>query len=236
MQVRFKISRFDPARDKKAHWQSYTVDLEPTDRVLDGLKAIKDQHDSTLAWRFSCAHGVCGSDAMMINGRNRLACKLLVRDVKQPISVEPIRGLRRIKDLIVDMEPFFDKYRSIEPYLTNDEDPPEKERLQSSEDREKFDDTTKCILCAACTTSCPSFWSNGEYLGPAAMVGAHRFVFDSRDKGNAKRFKVLNTLTGIWRCRTVFNCIDACPREINIGKALVELKHAIAKEKSSCRC
>ncbi|MER3513254.1 MAG: succinate dehydrogenase iron-sulfur subunit, partial [Chloroflexota bacterium] len=178
--------------------------------------------------RRSCAHGICGSDAMRINGRNRLACKVLVRDLTQPIVVEPLLGLPVIKDLVVDMEPFFKHYRAILPYLINDEPPPERERLQSPEERERYDDTTKCILCAACTTACPSFWAKGEYVGPAAIVQAHRFIFDSRDRGAAQRLAILNDPNGVWRCRTIYNCTEACPRGIRVTQAIREVTKAIA--------
>jgi len=136
-----------------------------------------------------------------------------------------------VKDLIVDMEPFFEHYRSVLPYMINEEPPPADERRQSPEQRARFDDTTKCILCAACTTSCPSFWSNGEYVGPAAIVQAHRFIFDSRDQGAAQRLRVLNEQMGVWRCHTIFNCTQACPRDIEITKAIGEVKKAIATGK-----
>ncbi|MBI4313531.1 MAG: succinate dehydrogenase iron-sulfur subunit, partial [Candidatus Omnitrophica bacterium] len=174
-------------------------------------------------------HGVCGSDAMLINGRNRLACKMLVKDCPQPITVEPMKGFKVIKDLIVDMEPFFNKYKSIKPFLVNEEPAPAKERLQSPADRDKFDDTTKCILCGACTGSCPSFWANDEYVGPAAIVQAHRFLFDSRDHGKEDRLKALNEITGVWRCRTIFNCTDACPRDIKVTRAIADVKQALIK-------
>lgn len=229
MKVAFKILRFDSECDAAPHWETYAVDLEPTDRVLDGLQAVKWERDGSLALRRSCAHGICGSDAMMINGRNRLACKVLVRDCRQPITVEPMRGFRVIKDLIVDMEPFFAKYRSITPYLVNEEPPPAKERLQGPKDRERFDDTTKCILCGACTSSCPSFWANNEYVGPAAIVQAHRFLLDDRDRAPAQRLQVLSDLMGVWRCRTIFNCVEACPRGINVTKAIAEVKQVLMK-------
>lgn len=229
MQVTLKIFRYNPEKDKKPHYETYQLDAEPTDRVLDLLEYVKGYHDGTLSFRRSCAHGVCGSDAMRINGRNRLACKLLVKDLgTNKITVEPILGLRVIKDLFVDMEPFFEHYRSVMPFLVNNDPPPQKERLQSIEERERFDDTTKCILCAACTTSCPSFWSNDQYVGPAAMVTAHRFIFDSRDQAGAERLKILNDQFGVYRCHTIFNCTDACPREIQVTKAIGELKRAIA--------
>ena len=223
----FKIQRFNPDKDKRSHYEDYQVDLETTDRVLDGLNEIKWRQDGTLTYRRSCAHGVCGSDAMRINGRNRLACKLLIKDVPGQVTIEPMLGFTVIKDLVVDLEPFFEKYRSIAPYLINDSAPPETERLQSPEDRARYDDGTKCILCAACTTSCPPFWANKEFVGPAAIVNAHRFIFDSRDQGADERLGVLNTRNGVWRCRTVFNCTDACPRDIEITRAIEDVKRTL---------
>ncbi|HIC89172.1 MAG TPA: succinate dehydrogenase iron-sulfur subunit, partial [Anaerolineae bacterium] len=217
----------NPEKDTKPYWAEYDVDMEPTDRVLDALHHIKWYQDGTLALRRSCAHGICGSCAMVINGRNRLACKTLLKDVGKHVTVEPLRGLPTIKDLVVDMEPFFRKYRSVKPYLINDDPPPATERLQSPEERAMFDDTTKCILCAACTTSCPSYWANPDYLGPAAIVQAHRFIFDSRDQGAQERLEILNESEGVWRCRTIFNCVEACPREIDITQAIGEVKKAL---------
>ena len=228
-QVTLKIFRFNPEKDKKFHHDTFKVTAEPTDRVLDLLEYVKGNFDGTLSFRRSCAHGICGSDAVRINGHNRLACKILVKDIHgSKILVEPIMGLRVIKDLIVDMEPFFDHFRSIKPYLINDEPRPIRERLQSPEERERFDDTTKCILCACCTTACPSFWANDKYVGPAAIVAAHRFIFDSRDRGAAERLKILNDQFGVYRCHTIFNCTLACPREIEVTKAIGEVKQAIA--------
>ncbi len=187
------------------------------------------EEDGSLTFRRSCAHGVCGSDAMRINGRNRLACKTLLKDLdpSKPIIVEPIKGLPVIKDLVVDMEPFFASYREIMPFLITSGNEPTKERLQSAEQRERFDDTTKCILCAACTSSCPVFWTDGQYFGPAAIVNAHRFIFDSRDEGGAQRLEILNDKEGVWRCRTTFNCTEACPRGIEVTKAIQEVKRAM---------
>jgi succinate dehydrogenase / fumarate reductase iron-sulfur subunit len=214
--------------DKKPHYESYPIEADPTDRVLDLMEYVKGYIDGTLSFRRSCAHGVCGSDAMRINGRNRLACKVLVRDLNTPtITVEPIMGLKVIKDMIVDMEPFFEHYRSVLPYFINEDPEPEKERLQTPEDRERFDDTTKCILCAACTTSCPSFWANERYVGPAAIVNAHRFIFDSRDTAAADRLQILDDQFGVYRCHTIFNCTEACPRDIQVTKAIGEVKKAI---------
>jgi succinate dehydrogenase / fumarate reductase iron-sulfur subunit len=229
MQITLKIFRYNPEVDKTFHYETYTLEAQETDRVLDLLELVKGHTDGTLSFRRSCAHGVCGSDALRINGRNHLACKTLVRDVGTKITVEPLLGLKVIKDLIVDMEPFFDNYKKVLPWFINDSPLPEggRERLQSPEQRARFDDTTKCILCAACTTSCPSFWGGEEYLGPAALVAAHRFVFDSRDEAADKRMHVITETNGIARCHTVFNCTMACPREIEITKAIGELKMAM---------
>ena len=197
--------------------------------MLTVLQKIKDEIDGTLTFRRSCAHGICGSDAMRINGRNRLACKTLIKDlnIKKPVVVEAIKGLPLEKDLVVDMEPFFQAYRDVMPFLISEGHDPTKERLQTIEDRAVFDDTTKCILCACCTTSCPVFWSDGQYFGPQAIVGAHRFIFDSRDAGTDVRLDILNSKEGVWRCRTTFNCTDACPRGIEVTKAIQEVKRAL---------
>ena len=225
--VHLRVKRYNPETDKRPHWQEFEVEAEPTDRVLDTLHTVKWTVDGTLTFRRSCAHGVCGSDAMVINGANGLACVQLIQDVGTSISLEPIRGLPVIKDLVVDMEPFFAQYRSVLPYLINNDDPGYKERYQSPEDRERFDDTTKCILCACCTTSCPVYWGNSDYVGPAAIVNAHRFIFDSRDQGAEQRLDILNQRSGVWRCRTVFNCSECCPRGIKVTEAIEEVKRAI---------
>ena len=236
MQVTLRIRRFNPERDQKPYWGEYTLDkVEPNDRVLELLHRVKWEQDGTLTFRRSCAHGVCGSDGMRINGMNRLACKVLVSTLgsgdQLTIQIEPLLGLTVIKDLVVDMEPFFEHYRSVMPYFINDEPVPEdgRERLQSQEDRARFDDTTKCILCACCTTACPSFWADGAYVGPAAIVQAHRFIFDSRDTAAADRLKILAEPEGVWRCRTIFNCTTACPREIEVTRAIGEVKLAIRR-------
>lgn len=230
MQIQFRVKRLNSEKDPKPYWGEYTVEAEPTDSVLSGLHYIKWYIDGSLALRRSCAHGICGSDAMLINGRNRLACKLLMKDaVKESkvVSVEPLRGFPVIKDLVVDMEGFFAKYRSIKPYLINHDPEPEKERLQSPAQRERFDDTTKCILCAACTTSCPTFWADKEYVGPAAIVQAHRFIFDSRDQGAEERLAILADHGGVFTCRSIFNCVEACPRGIDVTRAINEVRQTI---------
>jgi len=235
MQVQFKIKRFNPEKQAKPYWQEYNVEVEPTDRVLDGVNYIKWNIDGSLTYRRSCAHGICGSDVFVVNGRNRLACKFLMKQAlaeSKVITIEPIRGFPVIKDLVVDMEGFFAKFRSVKPYLINNDPEPTAERYQSPEARERFDDTTKCILCAACTTSCPTFWADKEYVGPAAIVQAHRFIFDSRDQGADERLAVLADAGGVFTCRSIFNCVEACPRGIDITKAIYEVRQAMLFNKT----
>lgn len=227
MQVTLRIKRFNPETDQKAHFEEYDVEVEGTDRVLDALNQIKWYHDGTLTYRRSCAHGICGSDAMRINGRNRLACKVLMQDLGKRVTLEPLIGFKVEKDLLVDMEEFFNSYKSVKPYLIADDAPSHGERRQSPAERHRFDDTTKCILCAACTTACPITWTNKEFVGPAAIVNAHRFIFDSRDQGTAERLQILNQGSGVWRCRTVFNCTDACPRDIKVTEAIEQVKRTL---------
>jgi succinate dehydrogenase / fumarate reductase, iron-sulfur subunit len=227
--ITLRIRRFNQEEHPEAVWVDYQLQADPKERVLDTLHRVKWEQDGTLTFRRSCAHGVCGSDAMRINGKNRLACKALVKDLNpdKPITVEPIQGLPVLKDLVVDMEPFFQAYRDVKPFLIAHGNEPTRERIQSQKDRDRFDDTTKCILCAACTTSCPVFWADGQYFGPAAIVNAHRFIFDSRDDGANERLEILNDREGVWRCRTTFNCTEACPRGIQITQAIAEVKRAL---------
>jgi succinate dehydrogenase / fumarate reductase iron-sulfur subunit len=230
--IQLIVSRFNPEVDEEPRWESFDVEVFSTDRVLDALHKIKWEQDGSLTFRRSCAHGICGSDAMRINGRNRLACKTLIKDldITKAIYVEAIKGLPLEKDLIVDMEPFFAAYREVKPFLIANSKPEKgKERLQTIENREIFDDTTKCILCAACTTSCPVFWTDGQYFGPAAIINAHRFIFDSRDDSAKERLEILNDKEGVWRCRTTFNCTEACPRGIQVTQAISEVKAAVLR-------
>jgi succinate dehydrogenase / fumarate reductase iron-sulfur subunit len=237
VKVALKVQRYDPSTDQAPTWADYEAEVEDNGRVLDALHYVKWYLDGTLALRRSCGHGVCGSDAMLINGHNRLACQVLCRTLEQPITVEPLRGLAVEKDLIVDMEPFFAGYRSVLPWLIHDDeadvDAPVggRERRQSPAERERYDDTTKCILCAACSTSCPIYWADQSYVGPAAIVNAHRFVFDSRDTAAAERLDLLSARRGAFRCRTTFNCTDACPRGIKVTQAIQEIKRAILFKK-----
>jgi len=229
LDVRLRIRRFNPEVDERPHDEEYIVAAEEHDSVLDLLNRVKWYQDGTLAYRRSCGHGVCGSDAMQINGANRLACKILVGELGERITVAPLLGLRVLKDLIVDLEPFFAHYRTVMPFLVNDEPVPAGERLQSPEARERYDDTTKCILCAACTTACPSFWADGGYYGPAAIVLGHRFLFDSRDRAGGDRLRILGEQMGVWRCRTAFSCTLACPRGIEVTRAIGEVKQAVVR-------
>ena len=228
MDVTLRIRRYNPEGDTEPHWETYQVSAEPTDRVLDLLHQVKWYQDGTLTFRRSCAHGVCGSDAMLINGRNHLACEYLVRDAGTDITVEALRGLPVVKDLLVDMEPFFEAYRSVKPFLVNDDIPADgKERRQSQADRDRYEDTSRCILCAACTAACPVYWSDQKYVGPAAIVNAHRFIVDTRDEAKEERLEIMADPDGVWRCRTVFNCVEACPRDIKITKAILEVTSEI---------
>lgn len=234
MLIELRILRYDPERDRKPHWELYRVEADPKlDRVLDLLHRVKYELDGTLTFRRSCAHGVCGSDAMLINGRNRLACKERIEKLGRRISIAPIAGLPVVKDLVVDMDGFFESYRSVKPYLLADDEPPaDGERRQSEAEHAVYEDTTKCILCAACTTSCPSFWSKDAYVGPAAIVNAHRFIFDSRDDHADERLEILAGEDGVWRCRTIFNCTDACPRGIQITQAILEVSSRMIGRRS----
>lgn len=224
MQITVEIYRQD-VKNGKGRYDTFAKEVDPKDRVLDVMMDIKDNDDSTIAFRKSCNHGVCGSDAMQINGINRLACQTLIQDLKSDkLRIDPLKGLVVLRDLVVDMDPFFAGLEQVQPYFMPKTTAPHNERLQTIEERAIFDDTTKCIMCGACTTSCPSFWSNGDYLGPATFVKAHRFIFDSRDGGGEERLEALDDRNGLWRCHSIYNCTDACPRDIEITKAISELK------------
>jgi succinate dehydrogenase / fumarate reductase iron-sulfur subunit len=230
MKVRLRIRRFDPARPDEERWSEHALDMAPSHTVLDALHAVKAGQDSALAFRRSCGMGICGSDAMQINGRNRLACKTLFHVIGDDVTVAPLHGLATLRDLVVDMDPFFANLRRVQPWLINDTPPPATERLQSPEQRERYDDTTKCILCAACTTACPPFWNDPGFVGPASLVNAHRFIYDSRDQGTDERLEVLAEPQGVFRCRTVFNCTQACPRDIAVTDAIEQIKRLTLKK------
>ncbi|MGB9695858.1 MAG: succinate dehydrogenase iron-sulfur subunit [Ignavibacteria bacterium] len=232
MELKVRILRYNPEKDLKPYYQDYVLpDVSPDMRILDILHEIKWKYDGTLTFRRSCAHGICGSDGMKINGKNRLACSILLKDLnfKDTITIEPLPSLPIIKDLVVDMTSFFQKYEIIKPYLiTKTPPPPDSERLQSNEDAEKLFESAKCILCGCCTTSCPSTWTNENYIGPAALLKVYRFAFDTRDEAGDERLEIIDNSDGIWRCHTIFNCIEACPKEINITWHISQLKKRIS--------
>jgi succinate dehydrogenase / fumarate reductase iron-sulfur subunit len=230
MKVRLKIRRFDPAAPDAQRWSEHVLDMSPSHTVLDALHAIKAGEDSALSFRRSCGMGICGSDAMQINGLNRLACKSLFHVLGDEVAVGPLPGLAPLRDLVVDMDPFLANLRRVKPWLITDAPPPKTERLQSPAERERFDDTTKCILCAACTTACPPFWNDPGFVGPASLVNAHRFLYDSRDTGADDRREVLTGPQGLFRCRTVFNCTQACPRDIAITDAIQQMKRSALRQ------
>jgi succinate dehydrogenase / fumarate reductase iron-sulfur subunit len=229
MQRTFKIYRFNPESDKKPYWKTYTVEATPGMTVLDGLHQIKWFQDGTLSFRRSCRSGICGSCAMCINGENGLACETQIANLKGIIKLEPLPGFKHIRDLVVDLDPFFAKLKEVKPYLINYTHPPAQERRQSPEERKVIDEAVNCILCGACTSSCPSYWYNEDYLGPAALYKAFRYIFDSRDEGKYERLHLLNDKQGLWRCHTIFNCVEACPKSLNPTQAIAELKKEIVK-------
>mgnify|MGYP001237003480 CR=1 FL=1 len=224
--VRFEIYRYDPDTGEAPKMQKLEVELEPTDKMLlDALMRIKSDVDESIAYRRSCREGVCGSDAMNINGKNGLACITNLRDLKQPIVLKPLPGLPVVRDLIVDMTQFFKQYHSIKPYLVNETPPPEKERFQSPAEREKLDGLWECVLCFSCSTACPSYWWNGDdYLGPAVLLQAYRWISDSRDDQKRERLDALDDSFSLYRCHTIMNCAKTCPKGLNPGKAIAGIK------------
>jgi succinate dehydrogenase / fumarate reductase, iron-sulfur subunit len=228
MNLTVKIKRFNPDVDDKPHWQEFDVPADPMDSALGLLSYIKWHLDGTLTFRKSCAHGICGSDAMKINGENKLACSVLVQDLVKgdsgTITFEPLPAAPVIKDLVIDQDGFFEKFRAVMPWLINEEAVPERERLQSPEQHAVIEDATNCIMCGACTHSCPSTWADPDYLGPAAMLKAYRYVFDSRDTNPEDRLQIVDSKDGLWKCYTIFNCVQACPKGIDITRWLSALK------------
>ncbi|MCL4493160.1 MAG: succinate dehydrogenase iron-sulfur subunit [Nitrospirae bacterium] len=235
----FRIKRFDPENDTVPRWEEFHVEMAPTERVLDGLIKIKDSVDGSLTFRRSCAHGVCGSCAMKINGKNGLACQTLIKDVSfspdTVITLEPLPALPLIKDLVVDMAPFFEKNDKVLPYLINNEPPPERERLQSPEDQHTILQSITCIMCGCCTSSCPSYWADKEYLGPSALLKAYRFIFDTRDRSTEARLERVAQVHGLWRCHSIYNCVEVCPKEIDITGHIAKLKSLSVKKALSGR-
>ena len=228
--MRFKIFRYNPEQDSQPYMQDYTLDIDKRDKMLlDALLMIKED-DESLTLRRSCREGVCGSDGMNINGRNGLACITALADLKEPVEVRPLPGLPVIRDLVVDMTQFDQQYRSIKPYLINDEPEPEIERLQSPEQRAELDGLYECILCACCSTACPSFWWNPDkFVGPAGLLQAYRFIADSRDQATNERLDNLEDPYRLFRCHGVMNCVDVCPKGLNPTKAIGKIKSLMTK-------
>lgn len=231
--VKLKIFRFDPNKDEKPYYQTYEVEASPRDRLLDCLNRIRWEQDPTLAYRWSCGHGVCGSDGIRINGICGLACQKLVKDFKEEILVEPLPVFKVIKDLIVDLTPFFNKYHSLKPYLISYSPAPQEERLQSPEDQRLIEEAIRCILCACCTASCPVNQNKETegYVGPAALVRAFRYLFDSRDEGSEERITMLDHPEKVWGCRTLWKCTEVCPKEIPVTKHIGQIKKRIYETK-----
>lgn len=223
--MKFSIYRFDPDADAKPYMQGYDIVLEPTDHMLlDAILRIKIQDDS-LTIRKSCREGVCGSDAININGRNGLACVTPVRSLKEPITLRPLPSFPVIRDLVVDMTQFYQQYYSIKPFLINHDAPPEKERLQSPQQRDELDGLYECILCACCSSQCPSYWWNPDkFVGPAGLLQAYRFIADSRDQATEERLEDLNDAYRLFRCRTIMNCTEVCPKGLEPSRAIEKIR------------
>ncbi len=228
--MRFSIYRYNPETDAKPYMQAFELaNVPPGMMVLEALIQLKAQ-DETLGFRYSCGEGVCGSDGMNINGRNRLSCITKLSDLSEPIQIRPLPGTPVIRDLIVDMGQFFHQYRAVKPYLINHEPEPEVERLQSPEQRDKLDGLYECILCGCCSTACPSFWWNPDkFRGPAALLQAARFLEDSRDQATTERLSELEGPYRLFRCHTIMNCTDVCPKGLNPSKAIAEIKIKLLK-------
>jgi succinate dehydrogenase / fumarate reductase iron-sulfur subunit len=225
-----QIYRYDPDHDAEPHMQRYEIDVNPGDRMLLDVLGRLKREDETLSYRRSCREGICGSDAMNINGKNGLACLSNMKTLPREIVLRPLPGLPVVRDLIVDMTDFFNQYHSIRPYLINDSAPPERERLQSPEERDQLDGLYECILCACCSTSCPSYWWNPDkFVGPAGLLQAYRFIADSRDQATAERLDNLEDPYRLFRCRTIMNCVDVCPKGLNPAKAISEIRTMLVR-------
>lgn len=233
MLVKLKIFRFDPEKDKDPHYRIYEVDADPTERLLDCLNRIRGEQDPTLSFRMSCGQGVCGSDGIRINGICGLACQRLVRGFKGEVLIEPLPVFRVVKDLIVDLKPFFEKYHSIKPYLITQTPAPDGERFQSPEKHGQIQEAIRCILCACCTASCPvnQEKETKNFVGPAALLRAFRYFFDSRDEGSEERMSLLDQEDGAWGCQTQWQCTEVCPREIPVTRELSQIKRHIYETK-----
>jgi len=226
--ITLKVFRLDPERDERPRFDRYRVPFRPGMTVLESLFHVLEHQDGSLAFRYSCRGAVCGACAMYINGSHRLACQTQVSDLKSKVvTVGPLPFMRVIRDLVVDLEPFFAAYEQVMPYLVRLSGPPEKEHIQSPAERARIDEQVGCLLCASCYSSCPSAWTGREYLGPSALQKAYRFCADSRDEGGARRLAIVGNERGVWRCHTVFNCVEACPKDLNPTVAIQELKKLV---------
>jgi succinate dehydrogenase / fumarate reductase, iron-sulfur subunit len=228
--MRFRIYRFNPDQDAKPYMQDYDVELQDSDRMLlDALIRVKEVDDS-LSLRRSCREGVCGSDAMNINGKNGLACITQLKGLREPVELRPLPGLPVIRDLIVDMSQFFKQYNSVKPYLVNNEPAMEKERPQTPAERAELDGLYECILCACCSTACPSFWWNPDkFVGPAGLLQAYRFLADTRDQATNERLDNLEDPYRLFRCHSIMNCVDVCPKGLNPTKAIGKIKDLLVR-------
>lgn len=226
----FNIYRYDPDKDVAPRMQRYQIDVHPGDRMLlDVLIRLKAM-DPTLSFRRSCREGVCGSDAMNINGKNGLACLTNMTTLPQTVTLKPLPGLPVVRDLFVDMTEFFKQYHSVKPWLMTESPPPARERLQSSQAREELNGLYECILCACCSSACPSFWWNPDkYVGPAGLLQAYRFLVDSRDEATGARLDNLHDPYRLFRCRTILNCTDVCPKGLNPALAIGKIKEMMVR-------
>lgn len=228
--MRFSIYRYNPERDEKPYMQAFEMPVSPGMMLLEALKQLKAQ-DESLSFRHSCGEGVCGSDGLNINGRNGLACVTPLAGLKEPVEVRPMPGMPVIRDLIVDLSQFFHQYRSVRPYLIVHDPEPEVEYRQTPVERERLDGLYECILCGCCSTACPSFWWNpDQFRGPAALLQAWRFLADSRDQATAERLEALDGPYRLFRCHSIMNCTDVCPKGLNPTKAIGNIKKAMLKQ------
>ena len=227
MKRKLKIFRYDPEKDSGGRFQPFELEATEGMSVLDALHKCKEEQDGTLTFRWSCRSFICGSCAMTINGKNGLACKTQLSQLRGVIRIEPLAGMQVIKDLVVDWEPSLAAYRSVTPHLIADADPPEKERIQFPDARRRYDEAAMCVLCFACTSSCPVGWTAGNYLGPAVLTKIARFVDDDRDTATGQRLQTIASEDGVWRCRTAFRCTDCCPKDIPTTDLILRLRRLI---------
>lgn len=231
--VTFEIFRYDPEKDKEPYYTTYKVELRRSGMlILEGLNQVKWEQDPTVSFRRSCREGVCGSDGINVNGVNMLSCMTKIEDLgTDHLVIQPLPGMPVIRDLVTDVDDFFQKFITVKPYIIRKSATPDKEYYQSPEDRKKLDGLYECILCGCCSSSCPSYWADKKYLGPNAFLRAYRYLNDSRDEGAEDRLPILNDKNGVWRCHTIYNCVEACPKELNPTKAIVGIRQMLLERK-----